>query len=121
MYGLLNGDHVEAAMLLKFGRTSRLNPSGQPLIYVDYVSAAPWNRAAIRHTVRFHGMGNLMLGVAIGVSRKEGCDGRCGLHSVSSAAGFYRKAGMHEFPSDPDYHNMKYFEFDAQAARTFTD
>jgi len=119
MYGLLNGGHVEAAMTLKFGRMSRLNPIGQPLVYVDCLAAAPWNRGAIQPKVRFHGLGRLMLGAAVAVSRKENCDGRCGLHSLQSAESFYRDRRMHEFPIDPAY-NMRYFEFDAQAARAFT-
>lgn len=121
VYGVVHDGHVEAAMMLKFGSTSRLNPVGQPLVYVDYVSAAPWNRSAIQPVPRFNGMGSLMLGVAIGVSRSRNCDGRCGLHALPSAEGFYRRIGMHKFPSDPNYHNMRYFEFDALSARTFTD
>ncbi len=119
-YAILNGQHVEAAMVLLFSRTSRAGTPGQPLVYVDFVSAAPWNRAQIQKPERFRGMGTMMLGTAVAISRMHNMNGRCGLHSVRSAEGFYRRIGMDDLGIDPDYHEMRYFEFDAQAAQMFT-
>ena len=120
MYALLNGSHVEAVMMLLSGRTSQLDTPGLPLVYVDFVAAAPWNRGSIQRPERFHGMGTMMLGAAVEVSRMQKLNGRCGLHSLPSAESFYRHIGMKEFGIDASYYDMRYFEFDAQAARAFT-
>jgi hypothetical protein len=120
VYSLLNGEHVEAVMVLLFGRNARCGAPNLPLVYVDFVASAPWNRTAIQRPERFHGMGTMMLGAALAVSRMHGLDGRCGLHSLASAEGFYRRIGMKEFDMDPSYHDMRYFEFDSQTARAFT-
>lgn len=119
-YAILNRGHVEAVMMLLFGRNSRTGTTNPPLVYVDFVATAPWNRAAIQRPERFRGMGKMMLGTAVEVSRTHNLDGRCGLHSLVSAEGFYRRIGMKDFGIDPTYHGMTYFEFDAQSARTFT-
>lgn len=118
-YGLLNADHVEAAMMLLFGKNSRDSGLGLPLVYVDYVAVAPWNRRAIQAPERFHGLGTVMLGTAIEVSRLLGLDGRCGLHSLPSAEGFYRRIGMKDLAVDPHYHDLRYFEFDSDGATEF--
>lgn len=118
-YGLLNTGHVEAAMMLLFGKTSRDTAFGLPIVYVDYVAVAPWNRTAIRHPERFRKLGTVMLGAAVEVSRTLGMEGRCGLHSLPSSEGFYRRIGMKDLGVDPNYHNLRNFEFDANAAMTF--
>jgi hypothetical protein len=120
LYSLLSGPHVEAIMMLLFGRTSRLAPEGEELIYVDYLAVAPWNRRAIQNPERLRGTGSLLMGAAVEVSRMNNMGGRCALHSIPSAEGFYRRIGMQEFGADPSYHDFVYFEFDANGARTFT-
>jgi len=119
-YALLNGGHVEAVMMLLFGRSSRAGTESLPLIYVDFLAAAPWNRSAIQRPERFRGMGKMMLGTAVEVSRMNKLDGRCGLHSLASAEGFYRRIGMQDFGIDSSYYDMTYFEFDAHSAMAFT-
>jgi hypothetical protein len=118
-YGLVRDYQVEAAMMLMFSHVTRLDVPGEPLIYVDYLATAPWNRPAIQRPERFRGMGNMLLGTAVAVSQMKGLEGRCGLHSLPSAEGFYRRAGMQDLGVDMAYHNLRYFEFDAAAARAF--
>lgn len=118
-YGLLNGDQVEATMMLALDRQSRLGVSGEPLIYVDFLATAPWNRSVIQKPERFRRMGTMLLGAAVAVSQMQGLDGRCGLHSLPSAEGFYRQAGMQDLGADPGYYDLHYFEFDAAAGRGF--
>lgn len=118
-YGLLNGNDVEAAMMLAFGRATRLGTLGEPLVYVDYLATAPWNRPPIRRPERFRGMGRMLLGTAVAVSQMRGMEGRCGLHSLGPAEGFYQRAGMRDLGIDSAYHGLRYFEFDAAAARAF--
>lgn len=117
-YAVLNGEHVEAVMLLRFGLNSRVDAS-LPLIYVDFVAVAPWNRAVIQNPERFRSMGTLMLGVAVEISRMLGFEGRCGLHSLVPSEGFYRRIGMQDFGIDADHYGLRYFEFDAHSAVAF--
>jgi hypothetical protein len=120
IYGLLNGDDVEGAMVIKFGETTRVGLS-QGLLYVDFVSVAPWNRAEIQNPQRFNGLGRLLMGAAVALSISEGLDGRCGLHSLPSAEGFYRRIGMADLGPDPAKDGLRYFEFDADAAKNSLD
>lgn len=119
VYGLLNDDHVEAAMMLLLGKGSRITASGLPIVYVDYLAIAPWNRTAVQYPERFRKLGTVMLGAAVEVSRTLGMEGRCGLHSLPSSEGFYRRFGMKDLAIDPNYHNLRYFEFESHAAMSF--
>jgi len=119
IYSLLNAAEVEAAMMLLLGKISRDPSTPLPIVYVDYVAVAPWNRKPIQQPQRFKNLGTVMLGVAVGASIRDGHDGRCGLHSLPQAEGFYRKIGMSDFGPDAGYSSLRYFEFSAQAARNF--
>jgi hypothetical protein len=120
VYGLLNGADVEAAMLLKFGETCRLDGADEPLVYVDYVSTAPWNRGQIQSPPRFNGLGTILVGAAVAISLAEGLEGRCGLHSLASAEGFYRRIGMSDLGVDAAK-NLRYFEYSASAGKKFIE
>lgn len=119
IFSLLNASEVEAALMLLFGKNSREPGSPQPIVYVDYVAVAPWNRREIQHPQRFRRLGTVMLGVAVQTSIRNGHDGRCGLHSLPQAEGFYRKIGMTDFGIDSTYSSLRYFEFSARAAQDF--
>jgi hypothetical protein len=116
---LLNGSEVEAAMLLLTGKTSRDPSTPLPILYVDYVAVAPWNRRTFQNPQRFRHLGTVMIGAAVELSRALGLDGRCGLHSLPQSEGFYRRIGMRDFGLDAAYSSLRYFEFDAAAAQTF--
>lgn len=117
---LLNAGDVEAAMCLRFGKQSRA-AEPLPIVYVDYVAVAPWNRKAIQNPLRFRRLGTVMLGTAVAVSTSMGLEGRCGLHSLSQAEGFYRRIGMSDFGNDAANSSLRYFEFSDKAAREFMD
>jgi len=119
VFSLLNVGEVEAAMLLLSGETSRDPSTPLPLMYVDFVAIAPWNRKAIQTPQRFRHLGTVMIGAAVELSRTLGLDGRCGLHSLPQSEGFYRRIGMRDFGLDAAYSSLRYFEFDAAAARNF--
>ena len=118
LYGIVDGNTVEAAMMLLFGRESRITP-GLPVVYVDYLATAPWNRPTVQQPERFKRLGALLLGTAVEISRIKRWDGRCALHALPSANGFYQKSGMQDLGPDPTYHDMHYFEFDAATAQAF--
>lgn len=120
IFALLNADGVEAAMCLLFGKQSRVaNPL--PVVYVDYVAVAPWNRKEVQNPLRFRRLGTVMLGTAVAVSLSMDLEGRVGLHSLSQSEGFYRRIGMSDFGTDAAYSFLRYFEFSNQAAREFMD
>jgi hypothetical protein len=119
VFSLLNAGEVEAAMVLRFGENSRDPAASLPIVYVDFVAVAPWNRKAFQDPQRFRHLGTVMLGAAVELSRTLGLDGRCGLHSLPQSEGFYRQIGMRDFGLDAAYTSLRYFEFDASAARTF--
>lgn len=117
---LLNASEVEAAMVLLSGKLSREVPP-RPIVYVDFVAVAPWNRREIQNPQRFRHLGTVMLGAAVARSISQGLDGRCGLHSLPQSEGFYRHHGMTDLGIDAGYGSLRYFEFTDQSARTFID
>jgi hypothetical protein len=119
VFALLNATDVEAAMLLLFGKNSR-DPAGMvPIVYVDFLAVAPWNRKEFQDPQRFRSLGTVMLGAAVQLSRSLGFDGRCGLHSLPQSEGFYHHIGMRDFGLDSAYSSLRYFEFDATGAANF--
>lgn len=119
VFSLLNKSEVEAAMVLLSGNTSRDASGALPILYVDFVAVAPWNRKAFQSPLRFRHLGTVMLGAAVELSRMLGHDGRCGLHSLPQSEGFYRRIGMRDHGPDAAKSSLRYFEFDAAAARRF--
>lgn len=91
-----------------------------PLVYIDLLATAPWNRLAKSDPVKFKGCGQIMIGAAASLSINEGFKGRLGLHSLDGAEDFYRyKIGMSEFDPDPNYQNLRYFELSERDAANF--
>lgn len=117
---LLNASNVEAAMVLLSGKRSRDVPP-RPIVYVDFVAVAPWNRREIQSPQRFRHLGTVLLGAAVARSFALGLDGRCALHSLTQSEGFYRRIGMTDLGIDARYGSLRYFEFTNQSARTFID
>ncbi len=118
---LLNGEDVEALMRIDLSKPSlRETAFYTPVVYVDYLAVAPWNRPAIQSPPRFKGLGTLLLGAAVSVSFEEGMDGRCGLHSLTQSEGFYLWAGMEDLGVD-EACGLRYFEFSPSAARKFLE
>lgn len=66
----------------------------KPLVYIDYLEVAPWNRPEFGAAPRLRGVGTALLTAAVALSEDEGFKGRLGLHSLPQADDFYRKIGM---------------------------
>ena len=94
---------------------------GKPLVYIQYLEAAPWNRRELGRTPRLRGIGSALLAAAVALSEDEGFKGRVGLHSLPQADDFYRRCGMVDLEPDPTYQNLRYFEMTAEQARAFLD
>lgn len=105
--------------LTKSARES--SQAGKPLVYVEYVEVAPWNRPELGATPRLRGLGSALMMAAIVLSEEEGFKGRIGLHSLPQADDFYRRCGMTDLGPDPAYQNLRYFEMTAEQARAFLD
>ena len=101
---------TQGLMIVSLLKTCRsLHVKGKPLVYVDYLEAAPWNRQSLTQP-RFRGVGTVMLAAAIQLSRDEGFGGRIGLHSLPQSEAWYAKCGMADLGHDRSYQNLKYFE-----------
>lgn len=95
--------------------------AGRPLVYLDYLEVAPWNRREIQRPTRFRGVGTALLSAAVQLSLDEGFKGRLGLHSLPQADDFYRGMGMTDLGPDSNYQGLRYFEMTADHARAFLD
>jgi beta-lactamase class A len=94
---------------------------GKHLVYVDFVSTAPWNRPDFCDKPHFVGVGSVLIRVAVELSRAEGFRGRIGLHALPQAEKFYRKTcGMTDLGADTGYYNLTYFEMTEAQATKFT-
>jgi len=93
--------------------------AGKPIVYLDYVEVAPWNRPELGAPPRLRGVGSALIAAAIALSEDEGFKGRIGLHSLPQADAFYGKIGMTDLGPDPAYQNLRYFEMTAAQARAF--
>lgn len=94
----------------------------KPLVYVDYLEVAPWNRTDLGKTARYGGVGTALLSAAVELSLQEDFKGRIGLHSLPQSDGFYRdRCGMTDLGPDAQYQGLRYFEMTPEQARTFLD
>jgi hypothetical protein len=92
---------------------------GKPLVYVEYLEVAPWNRAEFAKP-RYRGVGTALLTAAVDLSLEEGFHGRIGLHSLTQAESFYRDAcRMSDLGIDINYDNLRYFEMTSEQAAAF--
>lgn len=93
-------------------RPSRLDPSSSPVLYVDYLEAAPWNLKDMTATPRFLGVGTRLIVEAVLLSREAGLSGRIGLHALPQAEDFYQtRCGMTRLGPDESYYDLPYFEY----------
>jgi hypothetical protein len=88
---------------------------GSEALYVDYIESAPWNLKATG-TPKYKGVGAVLLADAIRRSQELGHGGRIGLHSLDSAADWYRGRGMTDLGKDYIYYDLRYFEYTSGAA-----
>jgi len=89
-----------------------------PLVYVDFLATAPWNRPGLTATPTYKGVGKVLFMTAVSLSIEEELAGRVGLHSLPGAEAFYRnQLNMTDMGGDDTYQNLRYFELSATQAR----
>lgn len=123
-YGLVCQGEWQGAMLAKtVGYSAQAGlDRGKPLVYVDFVEAAPWNWTirALGQAPRLKGIGTLLIRESIEQSLKEGFHGRVGLHALPQAEAFYGSTcGMTRIGPDDAKEGLVYFEFTRRQAQDF--
>lgn len=112
---------TQGLMRVDLTRTARMTShAGKPIVYVDYLETAPWNRPELVASPRLRGVGMTLITAAVALSVDEGFHGRIGLHSLPQADDFYRdKCKMDDLGPDAKYQNLRYFEMTAERAGAF--
>ncbi len=82
----------------------------QPLVYVEALAAAPWNRRSINPEPWLRGVGTVLLQFARKRSLDLGYGGRLGLHALPGSESFYEARNMMNLGYDDD-REMVYFEY----------
>lgn len=89
-----------------------------PLVDIDLLATAPWNRRRLAETPKYKGLGRLLMTAAISLSVDEEFKGRIGLHALPQAETFYRDVcGMTDLGVDKTM--MRYFEMTESQAMAF--
>jgi hypothetical protein len=109
---------TQGLMYVSKHRHSRLaGQLGAPVIYVEAIATAPWNRPGFSPQPKYKGVGQVLMQAAISLSIDEEFKGRVALHALPQSETWYRTAlGMSDLGPDPDDHNMRYFELTAAQA-----
>jgi hypothetical protein len=120
MLGIECGGQIQGLMLIASGKNCRIeNQKGKNLVYVDYLSAAPWNSKASTPTPKYKLVGKVLLQAAIELSEDEDFKGRIGLHSLPQSETWYTNCGMTDLGLDSNYQNLRYFEMTPEQAEAF--
>lgn len=93
---------------------------GKPMVYVEFVATAPWNRPSFESPPRFRGTGRILIWAAVELSFASGFKGRVGLHALPNAESFYEsKCGFTRLGRDSSHQNLTYFELSENNAEAF--
>lgn len=112
-YAIESADVTQGLLALEtqYHRSQIDSARGQPLIYVQALATAPWNRRIASAQRQFSGIGALLLNFARRRSVQLGYGGRVALHALPRAERFYEALNMMNFGPDPDYDDLVYFEY----------
>ena len=120
-YALVCEGGLQGMMVTNTIKSARLPQQfGKPLLYIDFVATAPWNRPELNSPPRFRGTGRVFILAAIQASIDEGYKGRVGLHSLPKAETFYeKKCGFTRLGPDSSHQNLTYYEMTETQAEFF--
>lgn len=108
---------TQGLMVLELDCYRSLLEPNKNLVYVDYLTIAPWNRRSIENPPMYKGIGSSLLNFAITRSFDLDYKGRLGLHSLPNAEDFYKRFGMVDFGYDSKKQGLRYFEISSDTAR----
>lgn len=120
-FALVCRKELQGLMMMNDMTSARLREQfGKPLLYVEFVATAPWNRSKRQDPPRCRGVGQVFVLAAIETSRDAGFKGRVGLHSLPDAESFYeQKCGFARLGPDSSHQNLAYFEMTETQADAF--
>jgi hypothetical protein len=125
-YGISCQGRLQGIMKVEtVARSCRLpEQQGKPLVYIDYIEAAPWNIRQLMEPLRkpqqYRGVGSRLFEAAVLQSMEEDFKGRLGLHSLPGSEGFYvKECGMTPVGRDPHKQNLLWCEFTPEQARRY--
>lgn len=121
-YGIECQDQMQGLLLLStILRTSRIpKQKGKQILYVVYLSTAPWNLPNLTDTPKYSLVGSVLIAAAIQASQDEDCQGRIGLHALPQSEKFYRLCGMSDLGIDQEQEDrLKYFEMTKESADNY--
>ncbi|MET1416827.1 hypothetical protein ABVF61_31520 [Roseibium sp. HPY-6] len=120
------GGNTQAIMMTRKGGVDcfsrHVEHERKPLIYVEFLATAPWNRPGFVAEPTYKGSGRVLIATAVSLSLEEEMGGRVGLHSLPAAEQFYRDAiGMSDLGLDEEgvHEGLRYFELPASQAAIF--
>ena len=90
------------------------------LIYIEFLSKAPWNRKNIVEKPKYSFIGSVLVFKAVRESLDRGFEGRVGLASLKQACLFYEKLSFKNIGIDFQ-NNLKYFELSKEAAEKLNE
>lgn len=120
--GIATEDGIQGLMLREDTKARAKHPDqlGTSLVYITFISTAPWNDAEIVPTPAYRGCGTQLLREAIEYSYELGYKGRIGLHALPQSESFYlNRCGMVDLGPDPSHQGLRYFEFTKEGAKRF--
>lgn len=119
-FAIVCQNKTQGLMQLSLAESSRIETQkGKPLVFIEYLEAAPWNRGEMVPNPLFRGVGVLLVRAAIEFSINEEFQGRIGLHSLPQSNNFYgSKCGMTDLGKDLAK-EMNYFEMTPEQAQSF--
>lgn len=112
-YGIELDDLLQGVVLLETQWHRSWLPQRFPLVYVEYLASAPWNRRPLEDPPYLSKVGRALLLLARQRSVELGYEGRIGLHSLPGSEGFYHRYNMTDCGPDPDQDGLIYFEYAA--------
>jgi hypothetical protein len=122
-FSIVCGGQTQGLMIINLTTAARVDSQrGKPLVYIEYLENAPWNRPELFAAPRYRGVGSILVRTAIQCSIDEEFKGRISLHSLPQADNFYRSTcGMTDLGPDPAYYDLRYFEMTPEQAKIFIE
>lgn len=112
-YAIELDELVQGVTLLETHWHRAGDPERSPLVYIEYLASAPWNRRLVEDPPYLVGVGRALLLLARQRSVELGYGGRVGLHSLPGSEAFYHRNNMPDYGPDPDKDGLVYFEYAA--------
>lgn len=119
--GIRIKDEVQGIVLIDADRyRARLEPDkSKPLMYIEFLEAAPWNNCQFVTKRRYSPIGARLMEAVIRFSEDEGYHGRVGLHSLRQSEAFYERCGMTKMEVDTQKEDLRYYEMSREQAKAF--